>query len=333
MVRRILNLLVQDWTNALRDNILLYMLIAPILLAIGARFFLPSLNENQYTFAVQADMDSQLIERLDQIGKLEVFDTPLLVKERVLRSDDVPGLIFKDGKSTLLMEGNEGEEALTLKSLIEQALNGETVAEFTLSQTASGNRSLLKEYGAIIFILMNTLLGSLMMAFNIIEDKESKAIRALGGSPLSMLELTIARGLFALGISLIMVLISTTLLLGAQINYALLIIGFLFSIALPVLSGYVIGGVADSQLKAIAILKFYFLVYLTLPIITIFIPQTSHFYFYWLPNYWMWHTFEQLFIGNLGGPGFWLSGLITLSSSLLLVVIVFPFLRKQLKLR
>lgn len=333
MVKRILNLLHQDWTNALRDNILLYMLIAPILLAVGARFFLPSLNDNQYTFAVQAEMDAQLMERLDQIGKLEVFDTPLLVKERVLRSDDVPGLLFIDGKSTLLMEGNEGEEARTLKAVIEQALSGETVAEFTLTQAATSSRSLLKEYGAIIFILMNTLLGSLMMAFNIIEDKESKAMRALGVSPLSMLEMTIARGLFALGISLIMVLISTTLLLGTQINYGLLIIGFFFSIALPVLSGYVIGGVADSQLKAIAILKFYFLVYLTLPIITIFIPQKSHLFFYWLPNYWMWRTFEQLFIGNLGGPGFWLSGMITLSSSLLLVVIAFPFLRKQLKLR
>jgi len=278
-------------------------------------------------------MDAQLMERLDQIGKLEVFATPLLVKERVLRSDDVPGLLFIDGKSTLVMEGNEGEEARTLKAVIEQALSGETVAEFTLTQAATSSKSLLKEYGAIIFILMNTLLGSLMMAFNIIEDKESKAMRALGVSPLSMLEMTIARGLFALGLSLIMVLISTTLLLGAQVNYGLLIIGFFFSIALPVLSGYVIGGVADSQLKAIAILKFYFLVYLTLPIITIFIPQQSHIFFYWLPNYWMWRTFEQLFIGDLGGPGFWFSGLITLGISLLLVVIAFPFLRKQLKLR
>ena len=333
MVKRILNLLHQDWTNALRDNILLYMLIAPILLAIGARFFLPSLNQNQYTFAVQPDIDSQLMERLNQIGILEVLDSADLVKERVLRNDDVPGLIVVNGEPTLIMEGNEGEEARTLQTVFEQALSGETVAEFTLTQTATSSRSLLKEYGAIIFILMNTLLGSLMMAFNIIEDKESKAMRALGVSPLSMLEMTIARGLFALGISLIMVLISTTLLLGTQINYGLLIIGIFFSIALPILSGYVIGGVADSQLKAIAILKFYFLVYLTLPIITIFIPQKSHFFFYWLPNYWMWRTFEQLFIGDLGGPGFWLSGLITLSSSLLLVVITFPFLRKQLKLR
>lgn len=333
MVKRIINLMRQDWTNALRDNILLYMMIAPLLLAVGARFFLPSLNQNQYTFAVQSSLSSEMIQRLDQIGRIEIFDDANGVKERVLRSDDVPGLIIEIDQPQIIMEGNEGGEALALQSVIEQALSGNVVAQYTMIQGETSTRSLLKEYGAIIFILINTLLGALVMAFNIIEDKESKAMRALGVSPLSMLELTIARGLFALILSLILVVSSTMIIVGTQINYGMLLLGFTFSIALPILSGYVIGGLADSQLKAIAILKFYFIIYLTLPIITVVIPQKSHVFFYWLPNYWMWHTFEQIFIGNLGGPGFWLSGIITLFSSLLLVGFCFPFLRRQLKLR
>jgi ABC-2 type transport system permease protein len=70
MFKRIINLMRQDWTNAVRDNILLYMMIAPLLLALGARFFLPSLNQNQYTFAVQSSLNSELVHRLDQIGKI-----------------------------------------------------------------------------------------------------------------------------------------------------------------------------------------------------------------------------------------------------------------------
>ena len=333
MLKRIINLMHQDWTNALRDNILLYMMIAPLLLAVGARFFLPSLNQNQYTFAVQSSLSSEMIQRLDQIGRILMFNDANGVKERVLRSDDVPGLIIENDQPQIIMEGNEGDEAQVLRSVIEQALSGDVVAQYTLTQGESRARSLLKEYGAIIFILINTLLGALVMAFNIIEDKESKAMRALGVSPLSMLELTIARGLFALVLSLVMVVSSTMILVGTQMNFGLLLMGFAFSIALPILTGYVIGGLADSQLKAIAILKFYFLIYLTLPIITVVIPQKSHIFFYWLPNYWMWHTFEQVFIGNLGGPGFWLSGIITFISSLLLVMIYYPFLRRQLKLR
>jgi hypothetical protein len=44
---------------------------------------------------------------------------------------------------------------------------------------------------------------------------------------------------------------------------------------LPILTGYMIGGLADSQLKAIAMLKFYMLIYLTLPAVTVFLPRSG----------------------------------------------------------
>jgi ABC-2 type transport system permease protein len=332
MFKRILNLMRQDWTNALRDNILIYMMVAPILLAVGARLFVPSIGEAQYTFAVQDGVDSALIQRLDSIGTVELLPSAEAVRARVLRSDDVPGLVLVDGQQTLLMEGNEGGEAEILQRVFQQVLSGEPVSVFTRA-AESAARSLITEYTAIIFIMIGALLGALVMAFNIIEDKESRAIRALGVSPLSMLELTLARGFFALLLSLVLVFASTAILVGGQVNYGLLLVAFLFSVGLPILTGYIIGGLADSQLKAIAILKFYMLVYLTLPIVSIVIPREWHFFFYILPNYWMWQTFERVFIGEQGGPNLWISGLATLVSSLALVVIFLPVLRRQLKLR
>ncbi len=332
MFKRILNLMRQDWTNALRDNILIYMMVAPILLAVGARLFVPSIGEAQYTFAVQSGVDAALVQRLEAIGAVEILPSAEAVRMRVLRSDDVPGLALINGQPTLLMEGNEGGEAEALQRVFQQALSGERVAEFTRTQNSAA-RSLITEYTAIIFIMIASLLGALVMAFNIIEDKESRAIRALGVSPLSMLELTLARGLFALILSLVLVFASTAILVGGQVNYGLLLVAFLFSVGLPILTGYIIGGLADSQLKAIAILKFYMLVYLTLPIVSIFIDREWHFVFYILPNYWMWQTFERVFIGELGAPNLWISGAITLVSSLVLVIAFLPVLRRQLKLR
>lgn len=75
------------------------------------------------------------------------------------------------------------------------------------------------------------------------------------------------------------------------------------------------------------------LVYLTLPIISIFVARKWHFVFYILPNYWMWQTFERVFVGELGAPNLWISGLVTLVSSLAWVVIFLPVLRRRLKLR
>ena len=332
MFQRILNLLHQDWTNTLRDNILLYTMFAPILLAVGARLFVPSIGEAQYTFAAQNGVDPVLIQRLEAVGTVTILPSSEAVRERILRSDDVPGLALVNGQPTLLFEGNEGGDADTLQRVVEQALSGERVAAYTRTQNSAA-RSLVTEYTAIIFIMIGSLLGALVMAFNIIEDKETRAIRALGVSPLSMLELTLARGLFALLVSLVIVLSSALILVGTQINYALLLLAFLFSMGLPILTGYIIGGLADTQLKAIAILKFYMLVYLTLPIISVVIPREWHVFFYILPNYWMWQTFERVILGELGGPNLWVSGLLTLASSLVLVAAFLPMLRRQLKLR
>ena len=322
----------QDWVNAIRDNIILYMLIAPILLAIGARVVLPSVNQAQYTFAVQAGLESGVIDKIDSIANIEFFPDQISVKERVLRSDDVPGVILQDNQLELIMEGNEGGEADILRSVFEQVLVGDPVSSITFTRS-EGMRSLVKEYTAMLFIMVGSLLGALVMAFNIIEDKESNALRALGVSPLSMLELTLARGLFALILSLAIILAATLIIMGTTINYGLMLIGFLFSIGLPILTGYAIGGFADSQLKAIAILKFYMLIYLTIPAVSIFVPRSWHWLFYGLPNYWMWHTFENVFIGNLGGPGFWWSGIITIGLSFIFLGIAFPILRRQMKLR
>jgi ABC-2 type transport system permease protein len=333
MTRRILNLLQQDLTNALRDSILLYMMVAPLLLSFGASLFMPSIDQVTATFAVTAQTDPAFVDRLRQYGRVEVYPNLTGVNERVMRMDDAVGVVPEAGSYKLILEGSEGPEAAELGSAVLTALQSEhTAADFQWTQQGTA-RSFFTEYIAIVFIMIAILLGSLVMSFNIIEDKETRAIRALGVSPLSMLEMTLARGLFALILGLILVVGSALILAGTSINYGLLVIGFLFSIGLPVLIGYTIGGLADNQLKAIAILKFVMLVYLTLPAVSIFVPRIYHAYFYILPNYWMWLIFENVFIGQLGPIGFWTACLVTLASSLALVALCMPLLRRQLKLR
>jgi hypothetical protein len=206
------------------------------------------------------------------------------------------------------------------------------VASYTVVAPETA-RSVINELFTIVFIMIGGMLGALVMAFNLIEDKETRAVQALGVTPLSMVEMTMGRGLFAVLIGLFISTASTFIIAGTGFNYGLALLAFVFSVGIPILSGYMIGGMADSQLKAIALLKFYMLIYLTVPVVSVFIPRTWHPFFYILPNYWMWQTFEKVFLGDLGGPNFWVSGIITLVYSLALVVILQPVLRRQLKLR
>jgi ABC-2 type transport system permease protein len=331
MVKRILTLLRQDLTNALRDNMVLYAMVGPLILVVGTRFFLPTLDQSALTFAVQEGVPAEVVERLEAHGNVQLFPSEDAVRARVARNDDVPGLVPAHGGYRLILEGNEAQGPAALQRLIAQIIGGEAVAEYTV--TTRGARSLITEYMTILWIMIVTLLGGMIMAFNIVQDKETRAIQALGVSPLSLLELTLARSLFAVLLSLVLVVATTLILLGTTVNYGLLLLGYLMCASVSVLLGYIVGGLADSQLKAIAVLKFTMAIFLTLPMVSILVPRKWHVFWYALPNYWMFAVFENLFIGQMGRVGFWGAGLITLAMSLAAVAILAPRLRRQLRLR
>jgi ABC-2 type transport system permease protein len=332
MVKRIFTLQWQDLTNSLRDNMILYVMVGPILLTIGARLFIPSIDQNVQIFAVQSGIEPTIIQQLEQIGSVQIYPDADTVEARVLRNDDVPGIVMVENQPVLILEGNESQDPDMLSLLIGHTLSGEKAASYTHTQLEEAS-SFFLEYTTIVLIMIGIMLGALIMAFNFIEDKETRAIQALGVSPLSMLELTISRGLFAVTLSLIFVLIMTAIMVGTQVDYGLLLIAFLFSVTIPILVSYLIGGFANSQLQAGAILKFFMIFYLTLPAISIFLPRDWHVFLYILPNYWMWQSFESVLIGSTGGPGLWISGTIALLSGLVLVVVLLPVLRRRLKLR
>jgi hypothetical protein len=73
--------------------------------------------------------------------------------------------------------------------------------------------------------------------------------------------------------------------------------------------------------------------YLTVPILTIFVPSNWQWLFYLLPNYWMFKIFENLFVGQTGPAGFWTACGLTLLSSGIYLVAMTPLLRRQVQLR
>ena len=121
-------------------------------------------------------------------------------------------------------------------------------------------------------------------------------------------------------------------MVGSAVNYWLLLGGFIFSFGIAILLGYLIGGFTETQVQAMSLLKIVNIVYLTIPIVSIFIPRGWHFLFYILPNYWMFIIFENIFVGQIGPVGFWGASLLTLASSFIVVLLLLPGLRKKLKL-
>ncbi|MFP4443225.1 MAG: ABC transporter permease [Spirochaetia bacterium] len=306
MLKRIYTFLKQDLVNSLRDNILLYMIIAPILLSFGAKLFMPQVAHTTARIVVSDNVPEEVRARIGQYAEVTVLPGPEQVVERVKASDDVGGVISESGSYRVIMEGNESADAEEVARIIlSRALAGETAGEYTYLKAGDRDSSLI-QYTTVLLIMMGALIGGLVASFNMIEEKENRAVKAAAVSPLRTGEYALSRGLFALLVSLIITVFSTLILTGTE-SLGDVLLAFLFTAPVPLILALIVGGFADNQIKALAILKILLIVYLTIPVVSIFVAEKWQFFFYPLPNYWAFKVFESVLVEGAETAGFWFS--------------------------
>lgn len=333
MLKRIFNFIMKDLTTAIRENITVMMLVFPLLSAGVVMIVLPGFESGSATFIVNENtVDEAMIEKIDDFGTVEKYQSDEKVYERVENFDDVIGITMKDGKYTAILEGNETGEAEEITDIIMAYVTAdEHIIEFEY-ENVGNTKSFIKEFILSIILLACIQMGALAVAFNIVDEKESKAINAIAVSPLSMFEYIASRWFVILIISILLAFADSLIVVGFNANYLYLLLSMIVSAFMGLLLAYGIGGFANNQITAIAIMKVMFIVYTGLPIGAFFTPEKFQFFFYPFPNYWMFNTFANMYI-EPQSIGFWPSLGLTLGTSLLFLLVMMPILAKKLKLR
>jgi ABC-2 type transport system permease protein len=322
-MRVILNLMRQDLATALRDNIVLYMIISPLLLALLVRLFLPSVEAAGLSVALSRDVDSDLAATLEDYAVVELFATDDEVISRVEQNDAVPGLIIDDGELVLLFEGNEPEAIIKAGQAVLTAVTApERLVEFE-AQSIGESASLFREILILSLIMLALLLGGVASGFNIIDEKDSKAVNALAVTPLGLRRYIAARALGAAAVAFLVTSGTALILVGSAINYLLLTAAIASSILIITAITLTVGGFANNQVSAIAVIKVMMPVYLALPIVSLFVPGRWQAIFYPLPNYWQFRMLKSLFFGAEVTGQFWLSMLLAfLLSGIFLIILL-----------
>ncbi len=332
MFKRILSIIEQDTVNSLRNNIIVYMLIVPLILAIGIRLLLPSVGSAKPTFAVDANVSPSVVQELKTYGRVEMYPSKNDVVKRVNLNDDVPGIVKENGKIVVLLEGNEGADTENIVDVVMSAILSKNQSTKINCLPIKSEKFPLEGYAIILLIFMAVLIGASWMGFNIVEEKENGVIKALAISPLTIFQYVIARALLVFFIGVILAFLMELIMGVSPMNYVKLTIGILFSTVVGITFGLTVGIFADNQLSAIAVMKVLGFVYLALPLVSIFVPDKLQFLFYLFPNYWMFQMFRSLYLPTYLF-GFWFSGFITLISGTLLLIIFMPFTNRKLSLK
>ena len=218
-MKRLLTIMGLDMTNALRDNIIAYMLFAPLIMAFAVRVFFPSVESAGQNFAVEQSIGQELIQGLEKYGTVDVFADAGQVRARVEQNDAIPGVVMQDGQAVLILEGNEPQSVVrNPTAILAQEISGQNLISVT-QRHVGATRSLLFEYLVIGLMMMTVFLGAMVPGFNLIHDKETQAVRAINVSPLTSTAYVAARGALATIIGFIAVLLASLILVGTSINY------------------------------------------------------------------------------------------------------------------
>lgn len=331
-MKRIITILKQDWTNILRDHVLFYIFLAPVIMAVAVRLLAPSLETVNVRVAINKAMPQTVQENLAEYAKVSIYPSRNAVVTRVEKNDDVPGIYWEDGQYEIILQGNEQEGEELSQILLSAATSPEKAATFTI--VTHPRDSLFTEYALIFVLITAVMLGAVVESFNLVQDKESGMVRAWAVSPLRMVEMTAARAIFSLLAGLLMIIIAIIIIAGVSVPWGQVLIGYLASIGIAVLMGFLLGGLSNTQLQMMAMMKFVLMLYSSLPILSIFVPTHWLFIFYPFPNYWMFVIFQNIFVGPGSAPvGFWAACGLTMAVTLVYLAILFPILRKKLRLK
>lgn len=300
-MKRILSIFKRDLQNSFRDNLLLYMIIMPIILTIGLKFFIPSTQSASSQFALNEALGNEVIEEFKEYGKVEIYSSNEEIKDRVNDIDDIAGITKnEEGNFELILEGNEDYETERVPKMIINDLQGvylDTV-NFEINDIGA-TTSPIALYGALSIMVTAIMLGGVTTGFNIIDEKESGTIKALSVTPMTKFQFIMGKSFLGLVLPIVHVFIIVWIIGIFTPNSFLLLLMTVVSSLISLLIGFFIGVISNNQISGIANMKGIF-VLLSLSVIgAMLLPLDKHIFLYWSPIYWSFMGIKDILLNDV----------------------------------
>lgn len=329
MIKRILAIMFRDLKSGTRDSMVIYITIAPFLLAFILRALIPSAGSTTIKIAVDETLPSTMITYLEGYGKVEIFKGRAEIIERVERLDDIIGLYLTENGYELIQQGNESEGSTEMLKFI---INGQENSQLELpikvrTSDVGWKLSPLKQYGANFLIVFCSVFGGMVITLALVEEKMNNTLAAVNVAAISKVEFVIGKGLLGFIIPIIGTMGALLILGFTQINFGMTIVTVTSIAIISVVIGFSIGVVSSEPIGAIASEKMIFLPVMASVFGGIFLADKWQFLLYWSPFYWAYKSMDAIILGTATWSG------ILLNSSLIVLITAFVFLLLSKRIR
>lgn len=329
MLKKIWAVYIRDMRVNTREAITIYLLMAPILFALAINALSPSINDTTVKLAmIEGDNPAQ-VEYLENFARVSLYDDVEAVTERVERRDNYVGIVPEGDGYYILTQGNESSQVVDFAKALQSLYVLDADIEDSSAVIIDFGREIppLKKMLVNISIIMSSVLGGMIIAINIVEEKGDNTISAVNVTPISRLG-------FVLGKSMMGLMMPTygsiaiILLTGfSYINIGQMMLIVLSATLLSLLIGFVEGLANDDMMTAAASFKMIFLPIAGVIAVAEAVAEKWQWTVWWMPYYWTYKGNDAV----LSESATWSQILLYTAIILVLCGIVYLFLAPKIK--
>ncbi|MFC1931456.1 ABC transporter permease [Chloroflexota bacterium] len=331
MIKKIFLVFKRDLLSSRRDALAMYIMVVPLLLAVGITLFAPGLNDTTVKLAMLKSDDIEHIEYMAQFSKVELFDSMDELERRVGKRDDIVA-IAPTNSYEIILQGNESEMveeyAVQLNTLYELG----ATKEETTAQLISFGRTVppLKTMLVVMLISMTVMLAGMLIAMSIVEEKAENTINAINVTPISQTGFVMGKSLLG-GTAALVGIIGAVLITGFyDINWFMIILVGLTSMILSLVIGFLQGLSSEDVIEAAGSVKLLFLPIAGSIAGYEFLAENWQWTMYWSPFYWAYKANIMILSRTADWGTVLLATGMVIGLSLIVYLLALPKLRKGL---
>ncbi len=329
-MRKMLSVFFRDLKIASEDPMLLYIFVAPFIIAFIINAISPGIQESTVDIVVDSSVDAEYIKTLEDYVNLKVVDTYEDLEDVVKQRNEFIGVTNINDEYTLILEGNELESSVEIAKYILSLnnLNAFDNLDTSALKVNSFNEQIpfIKLMISIGLLLLITIMVSMVIAFGLVDEKVDKSINSASVTPMSINKYILSKSFIGI-LSLIISSFGVVLILGlTSINFLQLFVMLLAVSSISILMAYALGLTSKDAIEVAGSIKVLF--FPLILSIYVHVSWPDFWYFVsWSPFYWAYKGIEEI----VYGVALWSDIALYTIIILLITFVVQLFLSKKIK--
>ncbi|MCH4891010.1 ABC transporter permease [Acidaminobacter sp. JC074] len=334
MLKKIYLVFLRDLKTSVRNFMTLYIIVVPIIFAVMINIFSPGINDTTVEIVLLENENPAQSEYFKQFAKVELLASLEEIEERVEKRDNIVAVLpDQSGDYYLLTQGNEPDFVVDYVKNLTSFDYYEIRTDESIAEIKDYGRDIppLKKIMVNASMMLCSVLGGMIIALNIVEEKTDNTISAIHLSPVSRLGFIAGKSMIGIFVPLLGSILILLITGFWEINFFHAVIMILTSGIISVLVGFIEGINNDDVMNAAGNMKMLFLPLIGSIAGEELLADKWQFLFYWIPFYWTYKGNDLVLSNN----GSWMDVLkyagIVLAISGVVFILLAPRIRKGLE--